>query len=309
VSVVVPARNEGPGIGQLVRAVSAQAAGARLEVIVVDDGSTDGTAASARDAGARVLARDGADGGNPAAARNLGAGAATGDILVFLDADCTPAAGWLQCLLARHADGESVVGGALDLPPGLRLSARLDYYCGWYHVHSRRLAGHVPNHPPGNLSVRRSTFAATEGFTERQPAAYAHEELAWQSALARSGIAIWFEPRAIVRHRNRPGFRQLLRRNYRWGYSSLEAKAASGATRLRWLAQHPRLQIAAAAPLALAQAGYIVACWARVGVFEPLLFFPLVLAARVAYVAGLVAGGWRWLSGVGAAGDLRPRWE
>src|SRR5205085_1818376 len=89
------------------------------------------------------------------------------DSVEFLDADCLPARDWLRRLLQGHAAGAAVVGGALDLPPGLSPMARCDYYCGWYHAHSRRLAGEVPNHPPGNLSVRRADFGGTRGFTEQ----------------------------------------------------------------------------------------------------------------------------------------------
>ncbi|MBA3497476.1 MAG: glycosyltransferase family 2 protein, partial [Gemmatimonadales bacterium] len=158
VSVIVPARNEGSAIMRLIGAVLEQAPGGwTVEVVLVDDGSTDETACVARAAGARVVALDSRpNGGNPAVGRNRGALAATGDPLVFLDADCLPAPGWLAALLAGHDAGAAVVGGSLDLPDGLSPMARCDYYCGWYHVHSRRPGGEVPNHPPGNLSVRRA---------------------------------------------------------------------------------------------------------------------------------------------------------
>jgi glycosyltransferase involved in cell wall biosynthesis len=310
-SVIIPARNEARSIARLVHAVLAQAPqGWDVEVLLVDDGSTDGTPAVARAAGARVLelgSRPG--GGNPAAGRNRGALAAAGDPLIFLDADCLPAPGWL----ARHRDGHqagaAVVGGSLDLPSGLPMMARCDYYCGWYHVHSRRPAGDVPNHPPGNLSVRRAQFARTAGFTEQQPVAYAHEELAWQSEVRRRGGRIVFDPRAIVYHYNRPGFRNLLRRNYRWGFSAIESKAPTGAARLAWVYRYPALLIAASVPLALGSAGYVVACWVRAGVLEPLLMLPWILAARTAYSAGLVAGGLRWMRFGPAAAEARPRWE
>lgn len=310
ISVIIPARNEALHIGAVVASVLQQRpAGAELEVIVIDDGSSDATAAAARGAGARVLAFGGSD-GNPAAARNRGAAAARGDILVFLDSDCSPDPGWLEALLAAHQRGAVIVGGALDLPPGLAASARCDYYCGWYHVHSRRRPGPVSNHPPGNLSIRREAFARTSGFVERQPIAYAHEELVLQAELRKAGAPVLFEPAAIVRHRNRPGFANLLRRNYRWGYSALESKAETGAARAAWLYRRPYLLLAASAPLAPVQAAYIIGCWLRAGIWEPLLFAPVVVAARAAYTAGFIAGGIRWLRGRRAPMPAyRPRWE
>jgi len=311
VSVIIPARNEARSIAGLIRAVQEQAPpGWRVEVVLVDDGSTDDTAAVARAAGARVLELgQRAGGGNPAVARNRGALAATGDPLVFLDADCLPASHWLRRLLEGHEAGAAVVGGALDLPPGLSPMARCDYYCGWYHAHSRRLAGEVPNHPPGNLSVRRAEFGGTRGFTEQQPVAYAHEELAWQAEIRRRGGRILFDPQAIVYHYNRPGFRNLLRRNYRWGYSAIESKASTGAARLAWVYRYPALLVAASLPLALGTTLYIVWCWVRAGLLEPVLMLPAVLAARLAYSAGLAAGAIRWMRLGPGATEARPRWE
>lgn len=301
VSVVIPARNEAKRIGRVVSAVLKQrSVETDIEVLVVDDGSTDDTAAIARDAGARVLSL-GPDrsargrGGNPAAARNRGAALATGDPIIFLDADCTPADGWLEAILAAHAAGAVCVGGSLALPAGLPASARFDYYCAWYHVHPRRSAGLVPNHPPANLSVRRAAFETTCGFNERHPIADGHEELAWQAELQRAGKCVYFEPRAVVHHWHRPGFKNLLRHNYRWAYSAIESKAETGAARMAWLYRFPRLLIAMSFPLAPVQALYIVACWLRAGRVEPLFALPAVLPARLAYAAGMMAGGIRWL--------------
>ncbi|HJX26723.1 MAG TPA: glycosyltransferase family A protein, partial [Thermoanaerobaculia bacterium] len=166
VSVVIPARDEERTIGRTLAAVFAQEVPRgfdghpekMIEVIVVDDGSTDATAATASGAGARVIRLRSGEGGSPGIARNRGAAAATGDPIVFLDADCAPAPGWLGALLAAHEAGESVVGGALEVPPGLPATARCDHYCGSYHVHPGRPAGYVPNHTPANLSVRREAF-------------------------------------------------------------------------------------------------------------------------------------------------------
>src|SRR5207245_9774335 len=95
VSVVIPARNEGQTIARLIRAIQQQPpAGWTVEVVLVDDGSTDDTAAVERSAGARVLEPGGQGGGrNPAAGRTRGALGAAGDPAVFLSRDGPPAPG------------------------------------------------------------------------------------------------------------------------------------------------------------------------------------------------------------------------
>jgi len=293
-SVIIPARNEAHGIERTIRAVIEKSPpNCLVDVIVVDDGSNDGTSAIARRSGARVIDAGGA-GGNPAAARNRGARAAKGDPLIFLDADCEVTDGWLAAFLDAHAAGETIVSGALDLPAGLSIVARCDYYCGWYLVHSGRPAGYVPHAPAPNLSVRRDVFFSTAGF-EEMPYSIASEERAWQSELRRKGHQIYFSPRAQAYHHNRPGLSNLLRRNYRWGYAALRSKHETGAARIAWIYRYPRLLIFASLPLALVHTAYIEFCWLRVGVYQPLLMLPLVLLSRLSYATGMMVGGIQWL--------------
>ena len=83
VSVVIPAMNEGQTIAQVIRAVQAQCPGA--EIVVVDDASRDNTADEAAAAGARVIRRP-YNIGNGAGVKT-GVRAATGDVIVVIDAD------------------------------------------------------------------------------------------------------------------------------------------------------------------------------------------------------------------------------
>ena len=297
VSIVIPARNEEANLGRTLSALFDQAPpGVELEVLVVDDGSTDETVAIACGAGARVILLGPRSlGGSPGAARNRGARASTGDPIIFLDADCEPAPGWLDALLAAHIAGERVVGGSLDVPAGMPATARCDHYCGSYHVHPDLPAGAVPNHTPANLSVRRKVFFSTAGFSERLPVSDGHEELRWQAQLAGAGIPIRFEPGARVLHHNRVGVKNLLRRNYRWGYSAIESKYRTGASRWSALFRRPALLVAASFPLAFAHTAHTMACWLRWGKLEPVLMLPLILVARLAYAAGMTTGGLRWL--------------
>ena len=83
-SIVIPAYNSAGFLRECLKHVQ-MSAEAPDEVVVVDDGSTDDSAAVAREFGAKVLSTGGRKG--PAAARNMGAREATGDVLFFIDAD------------------------------------------------------------------------------------------------------------------------------------------------------------------------------------------------------------------------------
>jgi glycosyltransferase involved in cell wall biosynthesis len=107
-SIVIPAKNEAASVGDIVRLVRERHPGA--EVVVVDDGSTDATGARAAEAGARVI-RHPASRGNGAAVKS-GARAATGEVLVFMDADGQHHPDDIAALLQRLGEGYDMVVGA-----------------------------------------------------------------------------------------------------------------------------------------------------------------------------------------------------
>jgi len=111
ISFVIPAHNEAALIGRTLAAVhaSARAVGAPYEVIVVDDASTDDTAALARDHGARVLP---VNHRRIAATRNSGARQAVGEVLFFVDADTSVTARAVRAAVRALRRG-AVGGGAL----------------------------------------------------------------------------------------------------------------------------------------------------------------------------------------------------
>lgn len=99
-SVIIPAYNAEKTISECLSALKKQTARPH-EVIVVDDGSGDGTACVSRKLGARVIVQKNA---GPATARNRGAKEAKGDILLFTDADCVPDRGWVKNMLEPFKD-------------------------------------------------------------------------------------------------------------------------------------------------------------------------------------------------------------
>lgn len=108
ISLIIPAKNEGKTIGALVSGIRARYPDA--EILVVDDGSTDDTGAVATDSGARVL-RNPYTLGNGAAIKR-GARAASGEILIFMDADGQHSPVDIEQLLSPVRDGpyEMAVG-------------------------------------------------------------------------------------------------------------------------------------------------------------------------------------------------------
>jgi glycosyltransferase involved in cell wall biosynthesis len=149
VTVVVPARNAGATIGRTLSALAQQAGELDYEVIVVDSGSADDTAAIARAAGVRLLHNPR---GEPAGSRNLGARHGDGGVLAFTDADCQPAQDWLQAGLRALADADLVQGKVLAAaspgPFDRTLEVLAEY--GLYET--------------ANLFVRREAFADVGGF-------------------------------------------------------------------------------------------------------------------------------------------------
>ena len=157
VSVVVPARNAERYLGEALESILAQDP-PPLEVVVVDDGSADATAALAQNHGApvRVLRQPALGIG---AARNRGVSAADGDIVGFLDADDRWATGALAARLDRLAgvDRPDIVWGCVRhfISPELNAQAAARLFCP---------PGVQVAHLAGGLLVRRAALARVGPF-------------------------------------------------------------------------------------------------------------------------------------------------
>lgn len=152
-SLILPAKNEAAALGPLLARLRERFPEA--ELIVVDDGSTDGTAALAQAAGARVV-RHPVSLGNGAAVKS-GARAATGEVLVFLDADGQHDPDDIPRLLAKLDEGYDMAVGARDATSQASLGR------GLANRLYNRLAGYVTGHripdlTSGFRAVRAARF-------------------------------------------------------------------------------------------------------------------------------------------------------
>jgi glycosyltransferase involved in cell wall biosynthesis len=218
-SVVIAARDAAGRIGAQLDALAAQTFAGRMEVVVVDNRSTDGTAAVAsRHRTPAVLLRvvDAPRRANAAYARNLGVGHTTAPVVLFCDADDVVDRGWVAALVARLEAGCDVVGGRLD-----RLPLNDERVLRWRPAGGVEEGlpvayGYLPFAPSSNLGIRRDRFQALSGFDEDLPRAE-DVDLCWR--LQRDGGRLCYEPGARVAYRHRPTVLGTLQQAYRWGYA------------------------------------------------------------------------------------------
>jgi len=224
VSIIIPARNAEDSIPECLRAVLAQEnLEHELEVILVDDGSTDKTAELAESLGVRVIRQANA---GPAAARNAGARLARGEIIAFTDADCAPASDWLQHLTAPFSSPDIVAAkGAYrtDQRSHVARFVQQEYESKYARLAQQRFIDFIDTY---SAAYRRDVFLENGGFDTAFPVPSV-EDQEFSFRLARKGYRMVFVPRAIVFHQHDQNWVEYAKRKYNIGYWK--------AFMLRWL--------------------------------------------------------------------------
>jgi len=186
VSVVIPARDDAPALERCLTALARQTV-APLEVVVVDNGSSDTTAQVARDHGARVVHEPRV--GIPMAAA-AGYDAARGELIARLDADSVPPPDWVERVTAAMEDPrlEAVtgVGRFYELPRSGRAVAAV--YLGLYYGLCYLALGHHALWG-SSMAVRRVTWLAVRRAVHDDDAEL-HDDL---------DLAFALGPRRVVR--------------------------------------------------------------------------------------------------------------
>lgn len=229
VSVVIPTHNRLPVLTEVLSALVRQEGAPPFEVVVVDDGSTDGTAEWLRsrsfDLTLRVFSQENR---GPAAARNTGVAVSAGRWVAFLGDDTVPAVGWLAAHRAthrRHGDGPHLaVIGYTGWHPRMRLNPFLRYI----NDHGLQFGYALIRDPEdvpfnffytSNLSLSRELLLA-EPFDLRFPyAAWEDIEVAYR--LKKRGLHLVYESTARVAHDHPTDLARFAARQERAGYCAV----------------------------------------------------------------------------------------
>jgi glycosyltransferase involved in cell wall biosynthesis len=215
-SVVIPALDAATTIGEQLESLAAQDVVDQLEVLVMDNGSTDATRAVAsswqpRIAGLRVVDASGKRGASNA--RNLGIEVAASDNVLLCDADDRVAPGWASEMLAQLAEADAVAGRVL--PWELRDDpVPSEGFREWFEPRYDFLPAFTTN----NAGVRKSAVTAVGGFDDRMDPAE-DIDLAWRMQLA--GRTFVLAPDAVVFARPRTTPRDVFRQTFAYGRSEV----------------------------------------------------------------------------------------
>jgi glycosyltransferase involved in cell wall biosynthesis len=290
-SVVICSLNGAEGVDRCLRALADQK-DVDLEVIVVDDGSTDQTSEVGRERGATVIRHEVNRG--LAAARNTGVRAATAPVVAFLDDDCEPEPAWARELLAGYDAGVVGVGGTVVpcAPDGFMLGylqrnnpllpLELDLAVSEsipYRLYRYALRQWQPDEPVGqrdvwslvgaNMSFLRSALLATP-FDERFRFGAEDLDLCLQLPRDHPGGRLVMAPAAVVKHHFVPGVRDTLRRARGYG---------RGCARLyrKWPSMNPTIY----------PGPFLVVAALIAAVFFPLALVAAVVLPQLMYPKGI----------------------
>lgn len=215
ISVVVPVLNMAGTIGACLDALVGQSlSSTEREIIIVDNGSRDGTLDIARRYPVTVLEE-----GTPGApsARNRGIAAARGAFVAFTDADCVPSRNWLKVITAtaESTRADIIAGPMIVIDPHGSLIARYSAAVGQYDPARTLAHPRFPYAATGNLAICRSLIVKA-GLFDPAFTTFDAAMLFWR--IKKMGqLDARVAPRAVVFYRTRQSVGAFIRQNVGYG--------------------------------------------------------------------------------------------
>ena len=214
-SIIIPTFNGAARIGNCLDSLVKQAAGRNVEILVVDDGSTDNTPNVVRGySTVRLITQANA---GPASARNRGAMEARGKILLFTDDDCVPMPDWLEAMLGPFKDPEVVGAKGVYRTHQRSLAARFVQI--EYEDKYRLMAGlpSIDFIDTYSAAFRRDRFLEMTGYDTSFPVACA-EDIELSYRMSARGWKMKFVPAAIVYHTHPDTLSRYLKKKYKFAF-------------------------------------------------------------------------------------------
>lgn len=299
VSVIIPHFNQPEELRRCLSSLTGQMTrGPGVELIVVDNGSTEMPAVVVADFPGVRLAQELTKGPGPA--RNQGVTLAKGAILAFIDADCVADPGWLQAIVGRFADPSvQVLGGDVQIlhrderhPTAIECFEAEFGYRMEHYIKGQNFTG------TGNLAMRRAVFDLVGGFAGIGVA----EDRDWGQRAFAKGVRITWAPEMLAFHPARTTFAELARKWDRHTAHDFETIIARPLGRFRWilrtgamilspLAQTPRVLASHRIKGGIAGKLKALAVLARIRLYRARLMVPLIFARNASRLSA------RWRKG------------
>jgi glycosyltransferase involved in cell wall biosynthesis len=257
----------------------------RYEIILVDDGSTDGTVERARtladqwNGTFRIVEKSN---GGAASARNLGYRLSNADIIAFIDSDCEADRDWLYELV-RVLIGSNAVGVG-----GPIIDVNSHTWIGRYVITRRFFQhrirrGRIDYLLTGSAAFRRLPLLEVGGFDERVQNNGEDPDLSFKLIQRGYSLAVT-DKGSVIHHGTPPNLRAFIRTLYRYGYGNylLSANWKNGRTPMTELIRHGgAVLLSPIITISLAR---------RTSMLQAISFWPLVVLEHTAFIAGLLKG-------------------
>ncbi len=221
-SIIIPTYNRVSLLKKLVDSISNLGQSSEeYEIIIVNDGSTDETNSYLdgleHESNIKVVHQENA---GPTTARNSGAKVASGEILVFVDDDCTVPSDWLTSIensLVKNS--AALIGGANKNLVDEKITSRVYQQINAYFQNKRNsVTGKASYLMTNNMACWKSTFEKYSGFDERFSIGGEDREFAIR--LINAGEKVVYEPGLFINHYHSFSFISFLFQFYRFGRGS-----------------------------------------------------------------------------------------